>query len=287
MRAQTIQIFLPKGEPNGVRQAEITTRTVRVYDIPRGELSSLPPETKLNVQGVYFLVNDNEDEPQVYVGESDNVKKRLNDHLSSKAFWDRAIVAISSSDAWTKAHVLLLEHSAIEAAAKSRRYKLENSQSGRLSNVPTPLRADCEEYFDTIEILLSTLGYPFLSVPRLRSDAPESRTYFLPRNGSDARGVYENGTMTVLEGATVTLAHGNFPYSSRLLKRQMQLIESGVIGEKDGVHRFLTSHTFKTPSGASDVVLGGSTNGWTEWQTASGVKLNERRQVPDLETEDD
>lgn len=34
-RPQTIQIFLPTGDPNGIRQAEITTRSVRVFDVPR------------------------------------------------------------------------------------------------------------------------------------------------------------------------------------------------------------------------------------------------------------
>ena len=30
MRAQTIQIFLPSGDPEGIRMASITTRTVKV-----------------------------------------------------------------------------------------------------------------------------------------------------------------------------------------------------------------------------------------------------------------
>ena len=35
MRAQTIQIFLPSGDPEGIRMASITTRTVKVFDVPR------------------------------------------------------------------------------------------------------------------------------------------------------------------------------------------------------------------------------------------------------------
>ena len=38
-RPQTIQIFLPHGDPSGIRMAEITTRTVRVFDVPRSLLS--------------------------------------------------------------------------------------------------------------------------------------------------------------------------------------------------------------------------------------------------------
>jgi hypothetical protein len=35
---QTIQIFLPAGDPRGMRMAEITTRIVRVIEVPRSQL---------------------------------------------------------------------------------------------------------------------------------------------------------------------------------------------------------------------------------------------------------
>lgn len=34
-QAKTIQIFLPQGNPRGIRSAEMTTRTVRVIEVPR------------------------------------------------------------------------------------------------------------------------------------------------------------------------------------------------------------------------------------------------------------
>jgi hypothetical protein len=279
MRAQTIQIFLPQGEPMGVRQAEITTRTVRVFDIPRGELSSLPEDVNLKVQGVYFLFSTEEESRQVYVGESDNVKNRLAQHMTGKDFWDRVLVAVSSTDSWTKAHLQLLEHSAIDAAGKSRQYELLNSQSGRLSNVPKPLRADCEEYFETIEVLLSTLGYPVLELPRAPEDQTESRTYYLKRKGSNARAVYGNGALTVLEGSHCQLSAGRSPYEENILKRQQRLIDTGVIGEVGGELVFIAPHTFQTPSGASNVVLGMASNGWVEWKDPEGTQLDERRKL--------
>ena len=34
-RPQTIQIYLPAGDPRGMRVAEITTRIIRVIEVPR------------------------------------------------------------------------------------------------------------------------------------------------------------------------------------------------------------------------------------------------------------
>jgi hypothetical protein len=36
---KTIQIFLPSGEPHGIRIAEITTRIVQVIEVPRSLLA--------------------------------------------------------------------------------------------------------------------------------------------------------------------------------------------------------------------------------------------------------
>ena len=48
------------------------------------------------------------------------------------------------------------------------------------------------------------------------------------------------------------------------------------IAQKDDGNYYLTKVvTFKTPSGASDFVLGGSTNGWTEWKDRDGKTLDQ------------
>lgn len=37
---QTIQIYLPGGDPRGIRVAEVTTRIVQVVEVPRSLLSA-------------------------------------------------------------------------------------------------------------------------------------------------------------------------------------------------------------------------------------------------------
>lgn len=105
-RPQTIQIFLPTGDPNGIRQAEITTRSVRVFDVPRSELKLFAETPESTQPGLYFLLSDeNGDcEPEVYIGESDNLRDRLKNH-DSKRTWDRVVAAVSTSNSWTKVHV--------------------------------------------------------------------------------------------------------------------------------------------------------------------------------------
>jgi hypothetical protein len=53
-RPQTIQIFLPAGDPRGIRVAEITTRIVRVIQIPRSQLADFIQTPEALQVGVYF-----------------------------------------------------------------------------------------------------------------------------------------------------------------------------------------------------------------------------------------
>ena len=57
--------------------------------------------------------------------------------------------------------------------------------------------------------------------------------------------------------------------------QRKDLFSNGGIVEKDGKHYLTVTLTFNTPSGASDFVLGGSTNGWMEWKTVNGKTLDE------------
>ena len=43
-RPQTIQFFLPQGEPRGIRIADITTRIVQAVLVPRSKLAEALPE---------------------------------------------------------------------------------------------------------------------------------------------------------------------------------------------------------------------------------------------------
>ncbi len=54
-RPQTIQIFLPSGDPRGMRVAEITTRIVRVIEVPRSQLGDFLRMPEAQQVGVYFF----------------------------------------------------------------------------------------------------------------------------------------------------------------------------------------------------------------------------------------
>ncbi len=54
-RPQTIQIFLPDGNPTGIKIADLTNRMVVAILIPRNKLSESEAREEVGKHGVYFL----------------------------------------------------------------------------------------------------------------------------------------------------------------------------------------------------------------------------------------
>lgn len=93
--------------------------------------------------------------------------------------------------------------------------------------------------------------------------------FYAKSNKIKARGYFVGGkSFVVLKGSEVTPQ--NSPYTSSAKKKREELENIGVIKED----RFLVDYKFDTPSGAADLVAGGSQNGWTFWVRDDGVALD-------------
>ena len=96
----------------------------------------------------------------LYVGEAEECLSRLKQQNKAKDFWNTAIAVVSKTQHFTKTHIKFLESYCYLEAQKAGRFKLENSSIPTKSHVSEPMEADLVDNFDTIKILVATLGYP-------------------------------------------------------------------------------------------------------------------------------
>jgi hypothetical protein len=207
-RPQTIQIYLPAGDPRGVRVAEITTRIVRVIEIPRSQLQDFLKMPEAQQVGLYFLIGELSEAglPRTYIGQSGNVGKRLAQHNQEndrgKDFWNRALVVVSITNSLTQTHALFLERFAIGQAAKAGRYSLENGNTGARPHTPAPLEADCHEIHETAATLLATLGQPiFEPLSNTTASAGPKELFYCKSSDADGVGEYTSEGFVVLKGS--------------------------------------------------------------------------------------
>ena len=286
-RPRTIQIYLPKGDPRGLRVAELTTSIVRVIEVPRTLLDEFLTMPEAKQVGLYLLVNDDEDQdyPAVYIGQTGGTGQRLVDHHKQKEFWNRALVVVSLTNSLTQTHSLYLEWLGIKLANEADRYKVENGNAGSKPHTPAPLEADCQEIFDTLRTLVATLGQPvFEPLSKASSSskpAAKEDTFYLRSTKYDAVGEYTVEGMVVLAGSKAkkdmapSMSKGSFG------KKRQGLIADGALKLEGEFYVFQRNVLFKSPSGASDTVTGASTNGWALWKSKDGKTLDElKRQAP-------
>lgn len=274
---KTIQIFLPTGDPRGIRIAEITTRIVQVIEVPRSQLQAFFKMSESMQVALYFLFGESEDgeEDQVYIGQTGDLKARLIDHNKNKDFWQRALILISRANTLTQTHALFLEWQSILKAREIGRFADMNGNAGSRPHTPAPMEAECLEFFETGQTLLSTLGYPIFDPLLERVEDIEKLPLICDSRGADGRGEYTEDGLVVAKGSYGPRDLTKSAQGGYIDRHREKLLQQGVLRIEDDRVMFDRDYLFKTPSGASSVLLGRKSNGWTEWKDRSGRLLDE------------
>lgn len=274
---KTIQIFLPDGDPRGIRFAELTTRIVQVIEVPRSLLPAFLAMPESGQVALYFLVGEGEHgaNQQVYVGQTGDLRARLVSHNREKEFWERALILISRTNSLTQTHALFLEWHSLQKIRAAQRYSDANGNNGSKPHTPAPLEADCIEIFETGHTLLATLGYAMFDAVAKSSLAPGGDEVFYCRSsGADGRGRYTEEGFVVLKGSTGRKEIAPSIRNTSDGRMRDPLFANGVLQIEGEKFVFVKDHLFNTPSGAAYVLLGRSANGWTEWKSKDGQTLD-------------
>lgn len=274
---KTIQIFLPGGDPRGIRIAEITTRIVQVIEVPRSLLSDFLKMPESGQVAVYFLFGTADDGgPMVYIGQTGDLRARLASHNQKKDFWERALVLVSRTNSLTQTHGLFLEWYCIQATRKAGRYADDNANAGTRPHTPAPLEADCHEIFETGSTLLATLGFPaFDPVATSSASAKKDSIFLCKSTGIDGKGVYTTEGFVVLKGSVGRKASMPSIVGTSDERFRQRLLAEGVMREDGDTVVFVKDHLFNSPSMALIALLGRNGNGWKEWKDAEGRSLHD------------
>lgn len=282
-RPQNIEILLADGTPRGTRVAHVTSRIVKVILFPRSKLGTIGTDRpEVNRVGVYFLFGEHPDTGRetVYVGKAERIHQRLNQHDNGKDWWDYAAVCVAKDDSFTSTHAGFLEHLGIAALRTAARYDVDNSRDERLPHVSEGVAADLEDTFETIRLLLGTLGYPAFEAPKGREEVAPSEVLTMNGRGVTAEGDLTDEGFVVFEGSQAALETVS-SIGKWAAKMREELIANGGLVPQDDHLMFTRDILFSSPSGASSVVLGRNSNGWTIWKDSRQRTIDElHRQSP-------
>ena len=269
-RSKRLEIIFHNGEPEGIRIYMRHLSTIKAFVIPRIFLNEAKKLTGVDNPGVYFLINDDTGSlSKIYIGQTRNGISRLDDHNAKKDFWNKAILFLADSQHFTLNIISGLEKYALQKAIDANRYQVDNKAVPKytISEYDEPL---VEEIYEEIEFIMATLGFRMNG-----STAQQNQPVFTTsRRGVVGRGTYSGESFDVLPGSEIDMLKA-VRIESYNAKRQEYINDGTIVQKEDGKYYLTKIITFKTPSGASDFVLGGSTTGWAEWKDQDGKTLDQ------------
>lgn len=281
---KSIELFLVNGTADSIVTAELSNWNGKAIKIPRIEVAACKRED-ITQAGVYFLFcKEDDDSNSVYIGEAENVKERLMQHLrdynseKEKYYWSTAIIFIGRD--LNKALIRYLENRFVEIARELKRYLVLTKNTYRNTVMKESQIAAMEEFIENVKVLLGALGFKVLEPldkpdksKNDRSDKEQNKELklHLERTIKDVGKIEADGIRTsegfvVLQGSHVSPIDDDTISTSLKEQRKKANIESGILKE---------DILFSSPSYAAMFVIGKSANGLTSWKTSDGRSLKD------------
>ncbi|MDD2340425.1 MAG: GIY-YIG nuclease family protein [Methanosarcina sp.] len=268
----SVRLFLPEGDPDGVKTVEKSNWTGKGLVIPRSLFAETRLRPELGCTGVYILVGPDENSqlPRVYVGEGDPIGPRLDQHAKNKDFWTQAIGFTSKDQNLNKAHIQFLEYKLIDMAKAAKRCVLDNANTPQPPSLSEADIAEAEGFLADVLLCLPVLGYGFFESPP--APTPTTLEFILTGKNITGKG-YQATTGFVVKAGSQAVKNETKSIQAYLSDMRRSLVEQGVFIDNGHCYETIQDYTFNSPSTAAGVLLGRSANGRTEWKTVDGHTL--------------
>lgn len=176
----TIRIYIPDGDPEGVRIIDRLHSTGTFFTFPRSKFDELRSRKELEDAGIYILSGYSETDselPTIYIGQAENVAVRIDQHDKGKDFWDRAVVFVTTSK-MNSTHAKWLEYALIKRAVEANRCILENGNNPQEPRISEAERADMKVFLKEIYQTLPLVGLRAFETPQaiVTKILPQSKT---------------------------------------------------------------------------------------------------------------
>lgn len=291
MSGKTIKLYIMGEDKKNLKTAELSQWTGKAYIGERKHSKIIQTIDELSAPGLYFLLSEDQTSLQkdIYIGEADEVNKRINNHYTGKEWWEKFVIFISKDSNLTKAHVRYLEKKIFKIIKENDiLFNLKNSSEPTGSKLPDSDIDDLEEYSINLIYVLKNLGIlDFAKISQKKSELSNYENYFylnLTSDRIDEKGQILQAQMIPTENG-YRLLKGSFieknerqSFSSKSYYSLRKKLENEKYFKETNFKGCLILNKdvdFNSASAAASVVKNRLTNGKKEWKDINGVSLDE------------
>lgn len=268
--------------------AELFNWTGHVLMTPRTQIATALRRPEAGYAGVYLLLGEQGGQPCAYVGESEDIAKRIRQHDAAKDWWTSAVLVTTTGNKLNKAHVRYLEARLIEEARGIGRMPLNNGTNPARPPLSEADVAKMEVFLDNLLVVLPAVrvdmfiqrarptgatasaaqpGMTSGATASKEQDTPVRFVLDLPKYGLQAVARLQDGEFIVeAKSRARSRWEGAAGQTTSYASLHEELVRSGVLAV-EGDHRVFTQdYAFRSPSAAAAVVSGRSASGPVAWR---------------------
>ncbi len=303
MKPFSIKIFVPSGDPDGIRVVSRDDWPGKAVVFPRDLLGEVKGRKEFGQPGVYLVAGGR----KLYIGEGDPLGPRLESHARNKPFWNKAVFFTAEGNRLNKAHVQHLESRLIGLAKAADLAELDNGNQPQAPALSEEEHATAENFLREILLMLPLLGFWQFddnqqqadgadSDAQAQAEAPETEAAQMGGKRANLYDRLPRGMRFAFKGtdplqATLELVeHGvlvkggsqansqvrpHFElHGASYAARRRELIDSGVLATRGDTLLFSRDQFFTSASAAASVIAGQNQNA-DHWVAADGTNLGD------------
>ncbi|MGJ8737500.1 GIY-YIG nuclease family protein [Zobellia laminariae] len=281
-----LTVYMIDGTAYGPRLSEIGNWVGKAIYSPRASINKIMNRSEFDNPGIYCLKGDPTDDAfdeNIYIGEAENIKVRLKQHLSdpNKDFKE-LIFFVSKDELLTKTQIRYLESRLVQLAIEAKTAQIDNGNSPSLPTLHEADISDMEYFLEQIKLILPVMGFKFLISSTVKQSAENQmensntihETYFIKTKTFNASMKETDQGYIVTKGSEAKKSLSN-SYTETYRNMRRKLVETEIMVSHNDKLIFAEDAVFNSPSAASNMILGRNSNGFTEWVNGNGITFKE------------
>lgn len=152
--AKTIKLLLSNGSLTGLLVAELLKWEGILFSSPRLSYHLLSNEPESKYWGVYLLVSEN----QVYIGQANDLLRRINEHDKNKIWWEKVVLLTTKDNSLNRSDIDYLENKLIGIAKSRGTLEMNNVLNGNSPKVSRYRETELKDFLEGGLLLLELIG---------------------------------------------------------------------------------------------------------------------------------
>lgn len=281
-----LTVYMIDGTEYGPRFSEIGNWVGKAIYSPRSSIKRIIERSEFDNPGIYCLKGDPTEytfDERIYIGEAENIRTRLKQHLSdSKRDFKELIFFISKDELLTKTQIRYLESRLVQMAIEAKSAQIENSNSPSLPTLHEADISDMEYFLEQMKLIFPVMGFKFLISSTFKDNFKESESslddlseIFYIKTKSFKASMRETSQGYIVSKGSEAKKQLSESCTETYRNLRRKLLDTEILVEDSGKLKFTDDAVFNSPSAASNMVLGRNSNGYAEWINSKGLTFRE------------